>query len=429
VSGGGFSWFGNPPANKVLTAYGLMEFSDMSKVYDVDARVIERTANWLALQQSNDGSWVPDKGGIAEGIINRQTDTLRTTAYITWALLEAGYKKGEIDKGIKYITPKINEVDDAYAMAVIANALVGWKKGDAATEAALNKLADLAIEEGNVAYWKSKAPTSFGGRESAGDLETTALAAYAFLKAGSHLALASKALTYLVQNKDAFGTWQSTQATVWSLKAFIYALHGGVSETNAKVKIVINGKEASSFTITPADSDVMRQIDLRQYVKLGDNSIRIDFEGKGAALYQISSKYYMPWRMERVSKEPLNIDVEYDRKELSVNDILKCKVKVKNNQNMTANMVIVDLGIPPGFEILSEDLTELVNSKVIEKYSMTGRQVTIYLSKIEARKTVEFGYRLKAKFPIKAKTPATMVYEYYTPSISGQSAPQMLVVE
>jgi hypothetical protein len=35
VPSGGFSWFGNAPANKILTAYGLMEFSDMSKVHDV----------------------------------------------------------------------------------------------------------------------------------------------------------------------------------------------------------------------------------------------------------------------------------------------------------------------------------------------------------------------------------------------------------
>lgn len=429
VSGGGFSWFGNPPANKVLTAYGLMEFSDMSKVYDVDAKVIERTAKYLAMQQSADGSWAPDRGGIAEGIINRQTDTLRTTAYITWALVESDYKGNEIDRGVKYIIPKIDEESDHYALAVIANALVGWDKNDASTQSALDKLAALAIEERNVAYWSSKVPTSFGGREATADLETTALAAYAFLRAGSHLPLASKALTYLIQNKDAFGTWQSTQATVWSLKAFIQALQGSASQINAKIKIVINGKEASSFMITPADSDVMRQIDLRQYVKRGANNIRIDFDGKGAAIYQISSKYYIPWKMEGVAREPLTIDVEYDRKELSVNDELKCKVRVVNNQNMVANMVIVDLGIPPGFEVLSEDLTKLVNDKIIQKYSMTGRQVIIYLTKIEAMKEIEFNYRLKANFPIRAKTPSTIVYEYYTPSISGRSVPQMIVIK
>ena len=60
MPGGGFSWFGQAPANKILTAYGLMEFYDMSKVYDVDPKLIERTQQWLAGQQQADGSWKPD---------------------------------------------------------------------------------------------------------------------------------------------------------------------------------------------------------------------------------------------------------------------------------------------------------------------------------------------------------------------------------
>src|SRR5260370_30679482 len=59
VSSGGFSWFGNAPANKILTAYGLMEFSDMSKVHDVDPKLIARTQQWLAGQPQADGSWKP----------------------------------------------------------------------------------------------------------------------------------------------------------------------------------------------------------------------------------------------------------------------------------------------------------------------------------------------------------------------------------
>src|SRR5579859_45010 len=40
ISGGGFDWFGHPPANRTLTAYGLMEFADMAEVTDVDRRLI-----------------------------------------------------------------------------------------------------------------------------------------------------------------------------------------------------------------------------------------------------------------------------------------------------------------------------------------------------------------------------------------------------
>ncbi|MGD0903271.1 MAG: MG2 domain-containing protein, partial [Terracidiphilus sp.] len=78
VPGGGFSWFGQAPANKILTAYGLMEFSDMSKVSDVDPRLIERTAEWLVSQQQPDGSWKPDTSFINEGATNRyNSDVLR----------------------------------------------------------------------------------------------------------------------------------------------------------------------------------------------------------------------------------------------------------------------------------------------------------------------------------------------------------------
>src|SRR6202167_2381977 len=71
VPGGGFSWFGNAPANKILTAYGLMEFHDMAKVYDVDPLVIARTSDWLVRQQQPDGSWKPDTQFINEGATHR----------------------------------------------------------------------------------------------------------------------------------------------------------------------------------------------------------------------------------------------------------------------------------------------------------------------------------------------------------------------
>jgi hypothetical protein len=47
VPGGAFDWFGRPPANPTLTAYGLMEFADMARVFDVDPALIERTRKGL----------------------------------------------------------------------------------------------------------------------------------------------------------------------------------------------------------------------------------------------------------------------------------------------------------------------------------------------------------------------------------------------
>jgi len=64
---GGFSLFGDPPPQTMLTAYGLMEFSDMSQVSYVDPALIERTAIFLFQRQQGDGSWEPQGMTIDSG--------------------------------------------------------------------------------------------------------------------------------------------------------------------------------------------------------------------------------------------------------------------------------------------------------------------------------------------------------------------------
>ena len=65
--------------------------------------------------------------------------------------------------------------------------------------------------------------------------------------------------------------------------------------------------------------------------------------------------------------------------------------------------------IPDAFEKLKAD-------KVIEKFTVTGRQITVYVRRMEKGKPLKFSYQLKAKFPVKAVAPKSTVYEYYNPS-------------
>ena len=112
VPGGGFSWFGQARANKILTLYRLMEFADMAKVDDVDARVIQRTQQWLARQQQPDGSWKRDTNFINEGATNRyNTDrgasaAVETTTLILQALLKSGEAPAVARKALNYIAAR-----------------------------------------------------------------------------------------------------------------------------------------------------------------------------------------------------------------------------------------------------------------------------------------------------------------------------------
>jgi len=124
----------------------------------------------------------------------------------------------------------------------------------------------------------------------------------------------------------------------------------------------------------------------------------------------------------------MSIDVSYDRTKLAADDIITASATVTNNRRGKAKMVIVDLGLPPGFTLLPERLNRAVEDKTIEKYSTTGRQIIVYLREVEHGKPVEISYQILAKYPLKAKTPKSAVYEYYNPDVRSEAAPVELNV-
>ena len=167
----------------------------------------------------------------------------------------------------------------------------------------------------------------------------------------------------------------------------------------------------------------------KEWVKPGGNDVRISLEGEGGALYQIVSKYYLPWAM--VMPEPgelLSIGVDYDRTQLATDDILTATVMVVNNDPRAAEMVVIDLGVPPGFEVQTDDWAAMVEDGKIDKYTVAARQIIVYLERLESKKPLELSYRLRAKFPMKAAAPASKVYRYYNPEIEATAEPVELEV-
>jgi len=438
VQGGGFSWFGQAPANKILTAYGLMEFSDMSRVHEVDQRLIDRTQNWLASQQQADGSFKPDTYFINEGATNRyNTDVVRITAYIGWALASTGYKGDAVEKAKQYVASHVTGKEDVYTLAVIANFAADYGKDKGWTEAAINTLAGRATEGPKTAFWKQEGETPTSARNDSADLETTALAAQALLKSGQKGGLAKKALDYLTEKKDAFGNWQTTQATILSLKAFLLSFTKGTNaDTTGTVEVSVDGKAVDRVQITRDNNDLLHMIDLKAYTHEGAHRVSLSFAGKGSMQYQIIGRYYVPWgrRVDAGPQEPLTIDVSYDRTRLSQDETATAKVRVQNNTPAKAKMIMVDLGIPPGFEPSGEDFAELVDSSRgknggrLEKYTITAKQVILYFDGLNSRQRIEFSYKLRAKFPVRAQTFSSRVYEYYNPTVEDKTKPVAMTV-
>ena len=95
---------------------------------------------------------------------------------------------------------------------------------------------------------------------------------------------------------------------------------------------------------------------------------------------------------------------------------------------------MVDLGIPPGFDLLAEDLESYQRQSArrtsgkLEKFSLTATQAILYFDALAPGETVKLQYRLRAKYPIRAKTFASRVYEYYDPAVSAEAQPLELRV-
>src|SRR5262249_18785314 len=384
--GGGFDWWGSGEPLVWLSAYGLQEFNDMAKVYPIDRGVIDRTQKWLMKQQDKDGTWSNIGATHGETITAMGDPKLLLTSYVVWALADSGMKTKELEKSIDYIRKHVDDAkENAYVLALAANALAAWDAKDDSTHAVLKRLEKLQQDKPEIKAicFPAKGQSLSYARGDSVTVETTALAALAMLKSGQFTNSVNKALLYLVKAKDANGAWGSTQATILSLKALVAGMGGSPQKDRAEFKVLINGKQAAKGEVTEENSDVMQMFDFKSATQLGRNDVEIVVNGETNMMYQVAGRYFEPGKKHTDPKRPiLDVAVDYDRTNLSTSDLLRAKATLKYQGEIPTYMVIVDLGIPPGFTADAGDFAEMVGKKQIQKFSITQRQVTLYIGDV-----------------------------------------------
>jgi hypothetical protein len=431
--GGGFDWWGSGPPLVWLSAYALQEFNDMARVYPIDRGIIERTQTWLLKQMDKDSTWSNIGATHSETIAAMGNPKMLLTSYVVWSLLESGLPKAQVKGSIDYLRGHLKDAgENAYVLALAANALAAYDAKDDSTLAALQKLDKLRKD---LPQWKAASFPSTGQSLSYahGDgvtTETTALAVLAMVKTGQFTTSVNQALTYLIKVKEGNGTWGSTSATILSLKALLAGMGGTPLKGKVGFNLLVNGKKAAHGEVTEENADVMQAFDLKEFTQVGNNEVRIEATGETNMMYQIVGRYYVPWTKETkpMVKPVIEVDVSYDRTKLSTADLLKAKATLKYNGLTPTYMVMLDLGIAPGFVVDAGDFAEMVAKKQIAKFSVTSRQVIVYLGDVKPGDVLTFEYTLRPKYPIRAKTPASVAYEYYTPSNRATARPVEITV-
>jgi A-macroglobulin TED domain/Alpha-2-macroglobulin family/MG2 domain/Macroglobulin domain MG3/Bacterial Alpha-2-macroglobulin MG10 domain len=442
VSGGGFDWFGRAPANRTLTAYGLMEFQDMAKVYPVDPQLIQRTRTWLLNQRKADGSWAPESHGFAgdPGREGREAQ-LSTTAFIAWALSGWPGSGSRSDPTRSYLlSHKAESLDDPYVLALVANALNALDPDGPDALSYLNRLDALkkSADDGRLAYWEQPAGrrTAFYGAGRGGQVETTALAALALLHRNQSPETTRRALAWLVKQKGEAGTWSSTQATVLALKALVAGTGKPAGDGERRITLTWDGEKRE--IVIPADqAEVMKQIDLSAGLKPGKHRLTLTGTNKTAAGYQVAFHHHIPDTAGPQKSEALEVRLAFDSTEVRVGATVQATATVTNLMKQAAPMVVLEVPIPAGFAFEADRFLQpppgmvpipnaVLRDPKIEKYQVTPQTIVVYARGLEAGQSLKFKYGLRATMPAKVSVPAARAYEYYDPDKLGTSAPAKL---
>jgi uncharacterized protein YfaS (alpha-2-macroglobulin family) len=407
-----------------------MEFRDMARVHDVDPRLIQRTRDWLLAQRRPDGSWPNEAGMLDDGLagsVNRGgSPDLAATVYIAWAVFGDQPDRSQSDATLDYLlSHSADSISSPYLLAMTTLAIAAMDREESRLDSYLARLDAMKqiSDDGKRAWWEQGVGqrTSFHGTGRAGDIETTALAALALLRTGQYSGSARAALTWLIEQKDARGTWHSTQATVLALKALLEGTGAPLGDDKERrVEITLGGETIHDIAIPADQAEVMQMVDLSDMFSPGNKyGLQLADRSSSSVGYQVALNYHVDDTEPMTDPgghDRLSVDVQYDRQRLDVDDTVTAVATIMNHMSQPAPMVILDLPIPGGFTIDAGELDELVGSQLIARYQITARQAIVYLRQLEAGQKLELRYRLRATMPVKVAVPDAEVYEYYDPS-------------
>lgn len=424
VTGGGFDWFGRGPAHSVLSAYGLFEFHDMAKIRPIDEAMLERTRGFLWSTQRPDGSWAAPSHGVGStGSV--ADDATGATAYIAWALAESGDADPRLARALDYVEHQKDS--DPYALALSGLALAAGGRAGPASER-VRALARAAVRGGGLAHWHSERRGLTQGYGQSLDVETTAFAAHLSARTGGDPALRREALAWLAAARDARGLWPSTSATVAALRALLDdALPVGTGQR--KVTVKFNGEPVRELSLARGTLDVHQLVSLSERARPGENMVELEAAPGSDVSFQLVATHYLPRTSARSeSPTPLALQVDYRAKSVAPSHTLDVETELGWSADRPSGMVLVEVGVPPGFEVVSEDLDALVSQGALLRHSESTRSAVLYLDRLERGQPKKLHFRLRGLFPVRALAPASTAYAYYEPEARAATRPVLLSV-
>nr|WP_321496751.1 alpha-2-macroglobulin family protein [uncultured Methanolobus sp.] len=430
-SDGSFSAFGesDESGSLWLTSFVLSQFSGARDVTTIDESILSDSADWIESYQQEDGSWEQVGFVIHQDMMGGVSGTYALTAYTTLALEEYGSASPVVmAKAQKYLEDNLAGQDDPYALAIGTLAL--QKLNSPVADEALTELLAISKQDDDGMYWgygsgDVKLPYEYGGygfiAPSSKNVETTAYATLALIEANNPSATSS--LKWIAAQRNSNGGFSSTQDTVMAFRALMSAAASAGRDIDATVHVIADGTEIRSVEVNPKNFDVVQIIEIPD----GTSKVELELEGTGDLNYQLVRRFnvILP---DVVEQNEIELDVEYDSTDVSVNDIVTVNAHIKYNgitgidgTTSSSGMMIVDLAVPTGFSPVTSSLEAAKASEdKITRYEIAGRKVIFYIDDMQPGEELNFNMQVQALFPVKAVVSESKAYSYYNPEVVAE---------
>ena len=403
VAGGGFDWFGKPPAHEALTAYGLMQFIDLQAVYPVQESLINRTADWLFSRRDGQGGWSNSKAALHSW----SAQTPVSEAYIVWAMSEAGYA-GELEAEIEKSYRAAVNLQDPYLLALMTLTLQNAE--DARAEKLLSDLIKLRAADGT---WTGKTHSMTHSKGKSLTIETTALAVLALLRSGGYGTEVTEAAAYLTGCKSQYG-FGNTQSTVLAMKALVaYAKNNPLNDTKGEVALFIDGQKVKTQTYSKGLNSAILFDDLAAYFTPGVHTVEVKFNKEEAILpfdFTVSYQTKLPPTAPDCA---VTLTTRLIKSSVRVGETVRYTAELRNVSNGDVANPLAVIGIPAGLTVQPQQLKQMQERSVFDYYELKGNYVVLYFRGLAQGATATVNLDLKADIGGGFAAPASVAYLYY----------------
>ncbi|MBC7778423.1 MAG: carboxypeptidase regulatory-like domain-containing protein, partial [Phycisphaerae bacterium] len=413
---GGFDWWGRDPGHEGLTAYGLLEFTDMARVFPVDKSLIDRTSAWLRSRRDGKGGWAmnPNNGD------DWQNDSI-LGAYIAWAVAEAGEGQ-QFKTEIEHAYHIAAKSEDPYIIALLANALAAMRDPRAD-----NLVAKLLQKQAGEGAWMGTTHSVFGGEGDALRIETTALAALAMMRTGKNETVVERAMQFIAKSKNEYG-YGNTQSTVLALKALVeYAKSPKPTTTDDGTLVVqIDGKRVHEQSFSKGQTNRVEIKGLEQFFSNDHPRIEVFFERENASIpFDLEIKYATRTPINAPNC-PISFKTALGNKAAAVGETVRLSATLKNETSATKACPMVIIGIPAGLTLQPWQLKKLVDEKQCDFYELWDGFAVFHFERLAPNESRQLNLDLRADVAGSFEAPASRAFLYYQNEQCVWSKPERL---